>query len=80
MDEGGAGDVKRLEKICGNTHHCLAFNSNGILKHSLHRPQKWTNWTRDSDSGLYVLGQLIPAANHCVLQTTVPYRCRLLQS
>lgn len=58
--QDGVGDIKRLESICRHTPHCLAFNTNAILKHSLHPPHSWIRWTEDADGGLYVLGQLFP--------------------
>lgn len=49
--------MERLESICRETPHCLAFNTNGLLKHTLRRPLKWTRWTEDANKGLYVLGK-----------------------
>ena len=53
----GSPDVKKLVDICRNTHHCLGFNTNGLLKHTLRLPEYWTRWTDNPNSGLYVLGQ-----------------------
>ncbi len=55
--EGGGGDIQRLEGICRHSHHCLAFNTNGILKYSLSPPPMWRRWTGNKDQGMYVLGQ-----------------------
>lgn len=55
--EGGAGDLDRLKAACLSTHHCLAFNTNGILKHSLSPPSKWVQWTDHPQHGLYVRGE-----------------------
>lgn len=57
--EGGASDVGRLERACSSTHHCLGFNTNGILKHSLRPPESWIRWagSKHSEHGLYVLGE-----------------------
>ena len=58
----GTQDVQTLERACRNTQHCLAFNSNGILKQSLHPPHLWVHWTDDPQGGLYVLD-----VNYCHL-------------
>ncbi len=57
VEGSAAGGVKRLEEVCRETYHCLAFNTNGLLKHSVRQPQQWVRWTADADKGLYVLGQ-----------------------
>ena len=61
--EGGAGDVhvERLEEACLSTHHCLGFNTNGILKHSIRPPGEWVRWAgpRYTQHGLFVLGECL---------------------
>ncbi|CAI8046779.1 UDP-glucuronate 4-epimerase 4 [Geodia barretti] len=49
------GEGLEVEKACRRTPHCLAYNTNGILKHSLQPPQQWVQWTDTSGHGLYVL-------------------------
>ena len=55
--EGGAGNPEWLKEVCSRTHHCVAFNTNGILKQSLLPPYKWTRWTDHPQHGLYVRGE-----------------------
>lgn len=57
MVKGGADSVEKLKKICSKLDNCLAFNTNGILKHSLKPPEKWIRWTKDPKRGMYVLGK-----------------------
>lgn len=53
----GAGGPEGLKEVCERTQHCLAFNTNGILKHSLLPPSKWVRWTNHPQHGLYVKGE-----------------------
>ena len=55
--EGGAGNPERLKEVCTHTHHCVGFNTNGILKQSLLPPYKWMRWTNHPQHGLYVRGE-----------------------
>lgn len=55
--EGGAGNPERMKEVCSHTHHCVGFNTNGILKHSLLPPYKWSRWTDHPQHGLYVRGK-----------------------
>ncbi len=56
--------LEELKLACLNTHHCLGFNTNGILKHTLQPPEKWSRWAgqKNSQHGLYVLGEPACAA------------------
>ena len=83
---GGAGDVRKLERACRQTRHCLGFNTNGLLKHSLLRPHSWSRWTDQVSSGLYVLDldycQLhqhrCPAHSHCHRFSPGNYDCKCI--
>ena len=52
--------VERVREACLSTRHCLAFNTNGILKDSLRPPRGWVRWAGPEypEHGLYVLGEI----------------------
>ncbi|XP_064405544.1 uncharacterized protein LOC135350619 [Halichondria panicea] len=49
--------LEELRDVCLSTRHCLAFNTNGILKDSLRPPSVWGRWAGPQypQHGLYVL-------------------------
>ena len=49
------GERERAGDVCRQTDHCIAYNTNGILKHSLQAPEHWVAWTEDPRHGLHVL-------------------------
>ncbi len=51
--------LEELRDVCLSTRHCLAFNTNGILKDSLRPPNVWGRWAGPQypQHGLYVLGE-----------------------
>lgn len=73
-----------VRKACQETDHCLAYNTNGILKHSLLPPQQWIHWTSDSQHGLYVLDvdycqlglEQCPSQSQCVRSAAGNYSCQ----
>lgn len=77
----------RTGEICRHVDHCLAYNSNGILKHSLLPPQQWVRWTSDPQHGLYVLDmdycqlglEQCPAFSRCVRGGPGNYSCQCQQ-
>ena len=79
--QGKAGEV------CRHVDHCLAYNSNGILKHSLLPPQQWVRWTTDPQHGLYVLDidycqlglEQCPASSQCARSGPGNYSCQCQQ-
>ncbi len=52
--------LEELREVCLSTRHCLAFNTNGILKDSLWPPSGWGRWAGPQypQHGLYVLGDI----------------------
>ena len=78
-----SGDIRRA---CLETHHCIAYNTNGILKHSLLPPPHWHRWTDDPQHGLYVLDidycqlwlETCPTHSHCVKLAPANYSCQCL--
>ena len=75
---------KDVEEACRRTPHCVAYNTNGILKHSLRPPQQWVQWTESTDHGLYVLDidyclmglEQCPAHSSCVRQAPGNFSCQ----
>lgn len=73
-----------VEEACRATHHCLAYNTNGILKHSLQPPQQWVQWTDNSEHGLYVLDidycqmglEQCPTNSQCVRSSPGNFSCQ----
>ena len=73
-----------LEQACRRTPHCLGYNSNGLLKHSLQPPQQWVHWSDDPQQGLYVLDvnycqmalQDCPAHSQCVRSAPANFSCQ----
>ena len=78
------GKVEEVTQICRGIQHCLAFNSNGILKHSLRDPRHWVRWTDSPEQGLYVLDvdycqmglEQCPTISSCVRSAPGNYSCR----
>lgn len=50
-----ANNVNSLKTKCNTTPKCVAFNTNGWLKHTVNPPETWSKWSSDPDKGLYVL-------------------------
>lgn len=77
-----------IKEACRKTHHCIAYNTNGILKHSLQSPQNWHQWTDDRHHGIYVLDidycqlaiEQCPTHSHCVRSAPGNYSCHCLPS
>jgi UDP-glucuronate 4-epimerase len=77
-----------VEEACRRTPHCVAYNTNGILKHSLRPPQHWTHWTDSSDHGLHVLDvdycqmalEQCPAHAHCLRSAPGNYSCQCVSA
>ena len=75
---------EEAEKACRSTEHCIAYNTNGILKHSLQPPQHWSHWTDDPQHGLYVLDvdycqlalEQCPSHSLCVRSSPANYSCQ----
>ena len=59
--------MRRLEEACLSTHHCLGFNTNGILKHSIRPPGEWVRWAgpQYTEHGLFVFGELSSVFSCC---------------
>ena len=73
-----------LERLCRNTQHCLAYNTNGLLKHTLLPPQQWIRWSDRPQKGLYVLDidycqlalERCPAHSQCSRNGPGNYSCQ----
>lgn len=73
-------------EACRTTHHCIAYNTNGILKHSLQPPQHWVHWTDDPHHGLYVLDidycqlslEQCPSHSRCARNGPANYSCQCI--
>jgi hypothetical protein len=50
-----AGRVNSLQAVCDAAEWCIGFNTNGMLKAKVARPEAWIKWTDKSDAGLYVV-------------------------
>ena len=48
-------NVPALKQRCDKTPKCVAFNTNGWLKHALLPENEWMNWTTDPKKGMYVV-------------------------
>ena len=80
--EGGKG--QEVAQICRRIQHCLAYNSNSILKHSLLAPRHWVHWTDSPQHGLYVLDvdycrlglEQCPTNSSCVRSAPGNYSCQ----
>ena len=78
------GKEADVEEACRATHHCLAYNTNGILKHSLQPPQQWVQWTDNPEHGLYVLDidycqmglEQCPTNSQCVRSSPGNFSCQ----
>ena len=78
------GTEEEAGKACRSIEHCIAYNTNGVLKHSLLPPHQWVHWTDDPRHGLYVLDidycqlglEQCPAHSHCVKSAPANYSCQ----
>lgn len=73
-------------EACRTTQHCVAYNTNGILKQSLQPPRKWVHWTDDPHHGLYVLDidycqlslEKCPSHSRCERNGPANYSCQCI--
>lgn len=49
-----ADDPTALVNVASTTPDCIAFNTNGFLKHTLAPLRSWIRWTADLCRGMYV--------------------------
>jgi hypothetical protein len=54
-ESGLTDNISGLENSCNNTEGCVAFNTNGWIKHSVLPRDQWSNWTDDPNKGFYLL-------------------------
>ena len=63
------GDVARLRQRCQETEECVAFTSDGVLKHHIKRADQWTSLLAGEENqqgnqpGLYVAGENFSCIN-----------------
>ena len=80
------GEGEEAGDVCRHIQHCIAYNTNGILKHSLQPPQRWVRWTEDPSHGLHVLDmdycqlgqEWCPAHSRCMKTRPANYSCQCI--
>ena len=78
--------TEEAREACLQTDHCIAYNTNGILKHSLQPPHHWVHWSDDPSHGLYVLDidycqlslEQCSTHAHCVRAAPANYSCQCI--
>jgi predicted component of type VI protein secretion system len=48
-----ANNIQGLKAHCNELPNCIAFNTNGWMKHKIVPTSDWYKWTSDSSKGLY---------------------------